>query len=118
MYLKVARTITFLVILLMSLDIVGASLTALPSTSDHALTIHAQKPPSSIFGYFLFEKAEEESEKTKEEKDGVARVVLIDFSQIAFSLSIYHNPQAELSVPTFQYNVRPPVHQLNCTFLI
>ena len=118
MYLKVARSITFLVILLMTLQILGASVTALPSTSDHTFTLHPKKRPSSILGSFPFEKAEEETEEVEEEKDGMARVILIDFSQIVFSLSFFHTPQAELPVPTFQYNVRPPVHQLNCTFLI
>lgn len=117
MYLKVARSITFLVIILMTLQILGASVTALPSTSDHTFTLHSKKRPPSILGSFLCEKAEEETEKG-EERDGMARVILIDFSRIAFSLSFFHTPPGELSVPAFQYNIRPPVHQLNCTFLI
>lgn len=118
MYLKVARAITFLVIILMTLQILGASVTALPSTSNHTFTLHSKKIPSSILGSYLLEKAEEESEKPEEENGGASRVVLIDFSQIAFSLSFYHTPLIQLSAPAFQYNVRPPVHQLNCTFLI
>jgi hypothetical protein len=120
MYLRAARTITFLVVVLMSLEILGSSVTALPSSSDHdhTLTLHSKKSPTSILGSFLFEKAEEESEKTEEEKDRMTRVILIDFSRIAFSLSFYHTPQVQSSELTFQYDVRPPVHELNCVFLI
>lgn len=118
MYLKVARSITFFVILFMSLQILGAPVAASPSNSAHAVTLHSKKLPSSILGSFLCEKAEEESEKSEEEKDGMARAILIDFARIAFSLSFYHNPQIQLPTLTFQYDVRPPVHELNCVFLI
>jgi hypothetical protein len=118
MYLKVARTITFLVVLFMSLDFIGASVTTLSSGSDHDLTLHSQKSPSSVITPLLFEKAEEESEKTEGERFSTAGVVLIDFSRIAFSLSFYHTPQVHVSVPAFQYDVRPPVHQLMRVFLI
>ena len=119
MYLKAARTITSLVILLMTLEIFGAAATALPSTADHAVTLHSQKSKSSsILGSFLFEKAEEETENTEEEKNSIARVVLEDFSRIAVSLSFYHTPQVHFAAFTFQYDVRPPLHQLNCVFLI
>lgn len=117
MYLKVARSITFLVILLMTLQILGASATALPPTSDQTVTIHSKKVPSSVLGSFLFEKAEEETEK-QEENGRMARLILIDFSQVSFSLSFYHTPKVRFPVPTFQYDVRPPVHQLYCTYLI
>lgn len=118
MYLKVARTVTSLIILLMSLELFGAAAVALPSTSDHTLTLHSQKSKSSIFSSFLFEKAEEETEETEEEKDGMMRAVLVDFSRIAGSLSFYHTPQVHFAAFTFQYDVRPPLHQLNCVFLI
>jgi hypothetical protein len=119
MYLKVARTITFLLILFMSMDIIGASVTALPSTADdHTTIVHSQKSPSSVLTSFLCEKAEEESEKTEDERYSMAGVVLLDFSRLAFSLSFYHTPQVRLAVPAFQYDVRPPVHQLVRVFLI
>ena len=118
MYPKLARAITFLVVLLMSLEIFGASVDAIPPSSDHTLTIHSQKRPSSLFDNLFLQKAVEESEKTEEEKDGLPRVLLIDFSRMAFSLSFYYTPQIQLAVPTFQYDVRPPLHQLNCLFLI
>ena len=118
MFLIVARTITFLVVLLISADFIGASVTALPSGSDHGVTLHLQKPPSSVYTSLLFEKTEEENEKTQHERFGTAGVVLIDLSRIAFSLSFYHTPQVYVSVPAFQYDVRPPVHQLMGVFLI
>lgn len=118
MYLKVARTITSLVILLMSLQIIGAAATALPSASDYTLTLHSQKSKASVFGSVFFEKVEEETEKTEGEKDGMVGVVLIDFSRITDSLSFYHTPQVHVSAVTFQYDVRPHLHQFNCVFLI
>jgi hypothetical protein len=123
MYLKVARTITFFVILFISLDIVGASVAAIPSTSDHALTLHSQtlhsqKLPSAILTALLFEKAEEETARSEDEKYNMAGVVLLDFSRLAFSLSFYHTPPVQLQSPTFQYDVRPPLHELNGVFLI
>jgi hypothetical protein len=118
MYLKVARTITSFVILLMALEILGAAATASPSTSDYTITLRSEKSKASIFGYFLFEKAEEEIEKTEEEKDGIPGVVLVDFSLVAGSLSFYHTPQVLFVAFTSQYDVRPPLHQLNCVFLI
>ena len=117
MRLKVARSITFLVILSMCLQILGASVPTLRPTFDHAVTLRSKKRPSCALGSFLLEKTEE-TQKPEHEKDGIARVILADFSQIAFSLSFYHTPQVEFSVPAFQYDVRPAVHQLNCTFLI
>lgn len=118
MYFKVARTVNLLVIILMSLQILGASIASLPSTSDHRASIHSQKTPSSILGSFLFEKTEEETKKFEEENGHLSRVVLIDFSSIALSLSAYHSPNFDLSIHTFRYDVRPPVHQLNCVFII
>ena len=118
MCIKVARSIAFLVVFLMSLEVLGASVNALPPASDHTLTTISQKQSPSLFGNLFFQEAEEESEKDEEEKDGTARVLLIDFSRIAFSLSFYHTPQVPLAAPKFQYDVRPPLHRLNSLFLI
>jgi len=117
MYLRVARTITFFVCLLMSLEILGIAATAFPPTCDHTFTQHLQKSKST-FNSFLFEKAEEETEKTGEEKGGMMRAVLLDFSRIARSRSFYPAPQVHFEAFTFQYDVRPPLHQLNRVFLI
>jgi hypothetical protein len=118
MYLKVSRTIISLVILLLFLEILGVAATALPSASDDTLTLHSHKPLSSILGYFLFEKVEEETENTGDEENSMAGVFLLDFSRIAFSLSFYHTPQVQFTVLAFQYDVRPPLHEFNCVFLI
>lgn len=118
MYLRIARTIISLVILLMSVEILGAAAVSFPLDSDHTFTLHSPKSKSSIPGSFLFEKAEEETEKTEEEKNGIVRVVLEDFSGMAVSLSFYHTPLVHIAALTFQYDVRPPLHELNCVFLI
>jgi hypothetical protein len=102
---------------MMLLQIVGAAVTASTRVSCHAVVLHSKKQTSSILD-LLFEKTEEETGKTEEEKDRMARVVLIDFSQIALSLSSYHTPQVELSVLPCPSDVRPPVHELNCVLLI
>lgn len=115
---KVARLIAFFVVLLMSLEIIGASVSALPATSGHAFSIVSEKQSPSLFGNLFFEKAEEESEKDEKERDGTPRVVLIDFSRVAFSLSFYYTPLVQLAVPECRYDVRPPLHQLHCLFLI
>ena len=115
MYTKVARTINLIVVVLMSLEILGASATAMPWTSGPC--IYSEEPPSSFFGSDLFEKAEEENEKDEDEKS-LSRAILMDLSQVAFSLSACYSRDLDLAVNTFQYDVRPPLHQLNCVFLL
>jgi hypothetical protein len=117
MYRTVAKTIVFFVILLMPLEIVRAAATEVPSTSDRTLTLHAQTDAWSLDS-FLFEKTEEETERTEEETDGMMRVILEDFSRIAVSLSFYHTPQVPFTALTSQFDARTPLHQLNCVFLI
>jgi hypothetical protein len=104
--------------LLMTLEILGAAATALPPTSDYTFNLHFQKSKSSVVGSFLFEKAEEETEKTEEEKDGMMRAVLLDLSRIADSLSFSPPPQVQIGAFSFLYDVKPPLHQLHCVFLI
>lgn len=115
MYFKVAKTINLLVAVLMLLEILGASVTVLPWSQ--GATIYSEELTSSALDSILFEKAEEESEETEEEKY-LLRVVLIDFSQITLSLSAYHSPDLNLAVNTIRYDARPPVHLLNCVLLI
>jgi hypothetical protein len=118
MYFKVARTINFVIVIVMSFEILAASLAVLPSGSDTRLAIRSQKSPSSILGSFLFEKTEEEKEGTEKENDHISRAVLLDFSSAARSLSAFHSPAFYSIAHASQYDVRPPVHQLNCVFLI
>jgi hypothetical protein len=118
MYFKVVRTVNLVVVTLMSLEILGASLTVLPSTSDTRFVIRSQKAPSSILASFLFEKTEEEKEGSETENEHISRAVLIDFSSAARSLSDFHSPDFHLIAHAFHYDVRLPVHQLNCVFLI
>ena len=115
MYFKVARTINVVVILLMSLEIFGAPAAALRWNAEP--TIFSEEVASSILGSDLFEKAEEENENTEGAKS-LSRIVLADLSQIALSLSACHSPDFYLSVNTFRFDVKPPVHQLNCVFLL
>jgi hypothetical protein len=118
MDLKVAKAINMVVVVLMSLEILGTLFAVLPPTSDARLAIHSKKAQSSILASFLFEKTEEENENTEEENDCVFRVILVDFSSVARSLSAFHSSDFDLSAHTFQFEIRPPVHQLNCVFLL
>lgn len=119
MRLTVAKSISLAVVLLISLRIFGATVTALLPAFNHTGSIHTHETGvSTLFDTFLLEKVEDENEKTENESENVSRIVLIDFSRLAFSLSTYHSPQQELLVTAFQYDVRPPLHQLNCIFLI
>ena len=118
MPLKAVRIVTTTVLLLILLEIVGAAITALPTSSEHTTTLHPKRSGTSVLASFLFEKSEEETEKTEKEKDRSDRVVLVDFSRVAFTLSFYHTSQKFLTHIAFLYNVRPPLHTLNCVFLI
>jgi hypothetical protein len=121
---KVVRTIICLVVFLMFLDIVGAAVTTLPTSSDHALTIHTSKSKCWMLISFLFEKSEEESENEEETespeegKDTIDRIILQYFSRIAASRSFYYAPRIRFAALTFQYDVRPHLHEFNCVFLI
>jgi hypothetical protein len=115
---KVERSVTIIVILLFSLRILGASAINLPSAEHKFERIQSKKSNAcSALASFLFEKTEE-GENAGMNKDGISRVVLIDFSQIAFSLSYYYSGQIQVSDPTSWYDVHPPVYQINCVYLI
>jgi len=118
MFLKAARIVTTLVVLLMSLEIVGAAVTAFPTESSPSLAFHAKKMKGSSIVSLFLEKAEEENEKTEEEKEGMPGVLIADFSTIAISLCLFHTSRPHATPLAFQYDVRPPVHQLNCVFII
>jgi len=118
MFFRTATTIKLILVLMMSLDILGASLAVLPSTSDSRLNIHAQRPASSIFGSFLFEQADVENENAGGENDHHSRVVAIDFSRVVDSLNASCRSELNLSVRAFRNYGRPPLHQLYCVFLI
>lgn len=118
MYFKVARTVNLLVVVLMSFEILGASIMILPLTSRYDITLYSEELPSSLLDVILFEKAEEENEKTEEEKHCLSRAILVDLSLVKLSLSAYHSPHIHLEFSTSRYEVRPPIHQLNCVFLI
>jgi hypothetical protein len=118
MPLKAAKFVSSIVVFLMVLEIVGAAVTALPADSNHILSYHTKKSSASVFDAFLFEKAEEETEKSEDEKSGSDRALLVDFSCIAHTLSIQFIPKVNLTPFAFHYNVRPPVYTLNCVFII
>jgi hypothetical protein len=118
MPLKLAKILTSLVVFLMVLEIIGAAIAAIPKESDRGLSVHSKKPAASVFGAFLFEKAEEETEKAEEEKNGADRTVLVDFSWVAHTLSVQFVAKVNPSPFACLYNVRPPVYTINCVFLI
>lgn len=112
------RKITSLLFLMFSLQIVGAAATVLPSTSDRTLFIRANNRTSCIINSFLLDLIKDGVEKTLEPEDEIDRVLLHDFSIIAASLSGYHTPQYVTAPEAYLYDVRPPLHQVNCVFLI
>jgi hypothetical protein len=118
MRLKVAKAINLIVIILMSIEIVGASFAVLPSSSDNSPIINFENPSSSIIDSFFFEKTEETNENNEEENDHMARVILVDFSCVARSLSAFHSSDFDLSVHAVQDHVGSPVYQVNCVFLL
>ncbi|HYC85013.1 MAG TPA: hypothetical protein VEB86_07315 [Chryseosolibacter sp.] len=118
MPLTAARFVSTIVLLLILLETVGAAVTVLPATSERSATIHTKKPTPSVLGSLLFEKAEEETDKSEEEKDSSHRVLLVDFSRVALTLSFYHTSHTAFRPLACQYNLRPPLHALNCVFLI
>lgn len=118
MELKIAKVLSFMVVLLITFDLVGAAITACPiSAVDHNI-MHSKKPEGSLIGSLLLEKAEEENEKTGEEKEGCSRIVIADFSHIAISLSLFHTPHTGSTPRILMYDVRPPVYALHCVFII
>jgi hypothetical protein len=118
MSLKAAKYVSSIVLLLMILEIIGAAGTALPIDTDRTLSFHTKKLTASVFDAFLFEKAEEETEKSEEEKNGTGRALLADFSWIAHTLSVQFIPKVNLTPFAFHYHVRPPVYTFNCVFII
>jgi len=118
MYSKLFGTINLVAVLVMSLQTLGTSATAMLWASDPGSYYEDyEELESSIPGSDVFEKAEEENEKTEEE-NCLSRVVLMDLAKNALSLCAYHCPDFEPSVNTIQYNIRPPLHQLHCVFVI
>jgi hypothetical protein len=116
--IKAARIVSVIVLLPILLEMVGAAVSSLPETSERSATIHTKKPTPSVLAYLIFEKVEEETDKNEEEKDGSDRIVLVYFSRVALTLSLYHTRQTLDKPLIHQYNVQPPVHELNCVFLI
>src|SRR5687767_14815774 len=107
MPLKLTKIVTSLVVMLMVLEIIGAAVTAIPQGRDSNFSFHSKKSAASVFAVFLFEKAEEESEKAEEEKDGAHRALLVDFSWVAHTLSVHFIPKVNVSPFAFQYDLRP-----------
>jgi hypothetical protein len=118
MPLKVSRFVSSVVLMLMLLEVIGAAATVCPLESDDSLSFHSKKPSAPVFEAFLFGKAEEETEKTEEEKHGADRALLVDFSWVAHTLSVQFIPKVNLLPFAFHYDVRPPVSTLNCVFII
>jgi hypothetical protein len=98
----------------MSLEVFGTAEAALPLGSADHPTMHSQESPSFLLAAFPFEKAEEETEMSDEEKGRMARVLLLDFSQVVFSISLHHTLQIQFTAHTFLYHVRPPLDELGC----
>lgn len=116
--LRAAKIINSFIVAIMLLEIMGSVFIGFPSSCDHKLSIHNQKSAASVIAAFICEKAEEENEKTENEKAHSERMILIDFSRVAFTLSLRHTPTHTALPITSHYDLRPPVYTLNCVFLI
>jgi hypothetical protein len=119
MQLRIAKILCFLVVLLVTFDLIGAAVTACADNSNEQTSVQSKKPTSSIIVSFLIEKAEEEEdEKAEEKKTGRTTTVLADLSRIAISLSLFHTHNLHPTPLVLTYDVRPSVHSINCVFLI
>lgn len=111
----VTRTINVVVVVLMTLEIFGMCVITPRWTANP--TIYREESPSSFLGSIVFEKAEEETEETEEGKS-FSRLVLLDFSQIARSLSIFYINDYHSIPHLSDSDVKHRLHQRNCVFLI
>ncbi len=110
--------LTSLVILLMFLEFFGTSEASLTPVSHGHASIHSQESPSSFLAAFLFEKTEEETGRVIEEGDRTAGFVVVDFSNLVFSLSSHHTLQQHFVLPTFRYAARYPLREFCCVLQI
>jgi hypothetical protein len=117
MLLKLAKIVTCLVILIMTMEWFGAAITACPVDSHQKVSIHS-KVAKSFFASILVQTAEEETEKSEEERDRFIGVELIDLTRVARLLSISHSPQVHIKPYEQHYDVRPSLFTLHCVFII
>lgn len=102
MLLKVAKYLNILVVLLMTMDMVRAALTATSIQNVGERSYQSKHTGSSGISYILFEKeAEEESENSEEEREKFLGAELVDFSQVAILLAKIHASQVH-STPSKQ----------------
>jgi hypothetical protein len=116
--LKIGKILSVAVVLIMSIDVVGAAVTVCPAESIDQPTLTSKRADTSLISSLFIEKAEEENEKSEEEKQSCSRIVLVDFSQIAFSLARFHTPHLYISRCSQTYDVRPPLYAFHCIFII
>lgn len=119
MLLKTAKYLNIFVVLLMIIELVGAAFTAFPVHSDGKNSYQSKHSNSSCIAFVLFEKeAEEETEKSEEDREKFIGAELVDFEQVAILLSKIHTPGVYFTAYEHQFSVRPPLFALHCVFLI
>jgi hypothetical protein len=115
---KIARYLNIFVVILMTIDLVGASFAASPFHNEGKTSYHARHSNTSGFAFVFFEKqAEEETEKNEEARENFIGAELVDFSQVANLLSKV-SPGIISTNPEQQFLIGPPLFTLHCVFLI
>jgi|GEM_PF-3777340 hypothetical protein len=114
----IVRAVTALLFLMLSLQILGSAFTVEPENAEHHIAFRKKESTTCIIGSILMNLVKDGTDKTLEDTDDIARVLLEDLSLIAASLSDHHAAQFVQSPTVLQYDVRPPLHKVNCVFLI
>jgi hypothetical protein len=115
---KIARSIIWLVVGIMTFICISAALTSSHNAVNQHDEFAEKEAKSSFLSSIVFEKAEEESEKTEEERDNVFTVELADLSQITMVLSYIHTPKVEFVPAEHLYDGFPSLLTLLCTLNI
>jgi len=115
MLLKTSKYLIIVVVLLMTIDFVGAAFTAFSIHREGKTNYQSKPSKSSAIAFVLFEK---ETEKNEEEREKFIGVELIDFSQVTILLSKIHTPGVHSPPCEQQFSIRPPLFALHCVFLI
>lgn len=119
MLLKTTKFLNIFVVLLMTVEFMGAAFTAFPVHREGKANYQSKPSRSSGIAFILFEKeAEEETERNEEEREKFIGAELVDFSRVAVLLSKFHTPRVHFSPCEQQFSIRPPLFALHCVFLI
>jgi hypothetical protein len=114
----IARSIVWMVILIMTFECISSAIAMPDETSFQQVTVHQKGSKPSVFSAILSERAEE-TEKNEEERDKIFPIELADFSKIASALSIFHSPDAHLNFYAVNFKAHPKrLFAIFCVLLI